>query len=102
MELHPPASFTSICRLFHQDIDKIHTTLDEMATYAVRDLSSEERAEVGKFLDELLGGGYSGGEIRAIWRRSPADVYFRDNEQLITLLKLMREKIANPQARRMV
>lgn len=94
MAIDPPESFTSICRLFHQDIDKQCPTIEAMADFAVGGLNAEERTELSAFLQKILSGDYNGGELKALWRRSPADVYFRDGEHVRQLLSLMREKLA--------
>lgn len=95
MPIDPPESFTSICRLFHQDIDKQCPTIEAMADFAVTGLNAEERTELSAFLEKVLSGDYSGGELKALWRRSPADVYFRDGEQVRQLLSRMKEMLGN-------
>lgn len=66
-----------------------------MADFAVGGVNAEERAELNKFLDRVLSGNYSGGELKALWRRSPSDVYFRDGEYVRELFKLMKIRIAS-------
>jgi hypothetical protein len=79
--------------MFHQDIDAVYPTIEEMASYAVRVVPASDRGEVLKFLDGVLSGNYTKGELKALWRRSEADVYFRDGEQVRLLLRLMRDKL---------
>lgn len=95
MAIDPPESFISICRLFHQDIDKQCPSIEAMADFAVGGLNAEERTELSAFLEKVLSGDYNGGELKALWRRSPADVYFRDGEQVRLLLGMMRKRLAN-------
>lgn len=98
MDISPPMVFTEICRQFHQDIDKVCPDLESMADFAVKGLRAREREILSTFLDELLGGQFTKGEIRAVWRRSPADVYFRDVDQLINLLRLIRARLTSQDA----
>lgn len=93
MAIIAPESFARICRLFHQDIDKQCPTLEAMADFAVRGLNDDERAELGAFFDNILDGDFSQGELKALWRHSEADVYFRDGEQVRVLLSLMRQRL---------
>ena len=94
MAIIAPESFAQICRLFHQDIDKQCPTMEAMADFAVNGLSDAQRAELSAFLGHVLDGQYSGGELKALWRRSEADVYFTDGEQVRLLLNLMRQRLA--------
>lgn len=94
MGISAPTSFLRICRMFHQDIDKVYPTVEEMANYVARIVSVTDRAEVSKFLDHVLTGDYTNGELKALWRRSDADVYFRDGEHVRQLLSIVREKLA--------
>jgi hypothetical protein len=94
MAIDPPESFTSICRLFHQDIDKQCPTIEAMADFAVGGLNGEERTELSAFLEKILSGDYNGGELKALWRRSPSDVYFRDGEYVRKLFELMKMRLA--------
>lgn len=80
--------------MFHQDIDKTHPTIEAMAAFAVQGLTDAERTEISSFLDEVLSGKYTGGELKALWRRSEADVYFRDSKDVVALLTAMREKLS--------
>jgi hypothetical protein len=94
MGISAPASFHIVCRMFHQDIDKIYPTIEEMANYAARIVPVADRVEVSAFIDHVLTGDYSNGELKALWRRSDADVYFKDGEQVRRLLRLMKGKLA--------
>ena len=65
-----------MCRMFHQDIDSAYPTIEDMASYAVRVIPASDRGEALKFLDSVLSGNYTKGELKALWRRSEADVHF--------------------------
>ena len=82
-----------MCRMFHQDIDSAYPTIEDMASYAVRVIPASDSRQVLKFLDSVLSGDYADGELKALWRRSEADVYFRDGEQARLLLSLMRDTL---------
>ncbi|HEX2843323.1 hypothetical protein [Hyphomicrobium sp.] len=99
MAIDAPEVFTRICRRFHQDIDKQCPTIEAMADFAVGGLNEEKRSELSAFLDHVLAGNYSGGELKALWRRSPSDVYFRDGEHVRKLLALMKVRLAPERSR---
>jgi hypothetical protein len=96
MEIEPPRAFVDTLRRFHQDIEKTCPTLELLAEFAVRGLRGEDREAVARFLDEVLSGRYSGGELTALLRRSPADIYLSDAKQVAELLRLMREMLEQP------
>lgn len=94
MGISAPASFLNVCRMFHQDIDTAYPTIEEMANFAASIVPVADRTEVSEFIDHVLTGDYTNGELKALWRRSDADVYFREGEHVRRLLSLMREKLA--------
>lgn len=94
MGISAPPSFMNVCRMFHQDIDAVYPTIEEMANFAASIVPGADRTEVSKFIDHVLTGDYTNGELKALWRRSDADVYFREGEHVRLLLRLMREKLA--------
>lgn len=94
MGIAAPTSFLNVCRMFHQDIDTTHPTIEEMASFAASIVPVADRAEVSKFINHVLKGDYTNGELKALWRRSDADVYFREGEHVRLLLSLMKEKLA--------
>lgn len=95
MAISTPVSFLKVCRMFHQDVDKIYPSIEEMANYAVRIVPVADRTEVSQFIDHVLTGNYTNAELKALWRRSDADVYFREGEHVRLLLSFMKEKLAS-------
>jgi hypothetical protein len=79
--------------MFHQDIDAAYPTIEDMAAFAATIVAAADREEISTFIDRVLAGGFTSGELKALWRRSEADVYFRDGEDVRSLLKLMRDKL---------
>ncbi len=80
--------------MFHQDIDAAYPTIEEMANFAVSILPVADRTEVSEFIDHVLTGDYTNSELKALWRRPDADVYFREGKHVRLLLGLMKEKLA--------
>ncbi len=93
MAIDPPRAFNEMLRRFHQDVEKECPTLDALATFAVRGLRGEDQDVVVRFLEEMLSGSHSGGELVALLRRSPADIYLSDARQVVELLSSMRAKL---------
>ena len=93
MTVHPPKAFIELCCRFHQDVEKDCPTLEAMAEFAMRGLRGTDRDAISVFLEEVLGGRFNAGELKAMWRRTPADVYFADGQQLMKMLELIREKL---------
>lgn len=96
MSIDAPPAFIEICRRFHQDIGEVYSTLDDLAAYAVKGIKPADRATVAKFIDDLLSGKYTGGELKALFRRSPSEVYLEDSKHVVALLEAMRQKIGAP------
>jgi hypothetical protein len=93
MAVQPPEAFIKLCQRFYQDVGDDHPTLDALATFGARGIPAPDRDVVAAYVDELLNGQMSGDELKAIWWSTPADVYFKDSEQLISFLKLIRAKL---------
>lgn len=73
-----PVVFTKACRMLHQDIGLDCPTLASMAEFILSGRDASEHAELRIFLDDVLSGDFTGGEIKALFRRSPADSYPKD------------------------
>jgi hypothetical protein len=93
MDIAVPDEFKDFCRHFHQDVMLIHSTPDEMIASALRSLNEQQKHVIRRFLDELLSGRYSSAEIKGIWRKTPADIYFPKAQGLLEFLRLMRDAV---------
>jgi hypothetical protein len=89
-----PTEFKDVCARFHQDVHLTHKSPEGLVDFAVRGTKGEQAAIVKAFLDELLSGKYDEEQIQKIWFETPADMYFPKRADLISVLQLMRERLA--------
>lgn len=73
-----PEEFLTLGRWFHQDCDYGCETLEQVIENAIASagLSREQRERVRAYLDELLSGKYSNGDLSSIWRKTRAELRF--------------------------
>lgn len=86
-----PDSFMKMTRAFHQDIGLIHQRFELVYDSAVGMVPVEERADLRRFLDELLDATPSVREH--VWGRSNAEVGFRQDSGLVQMLRDMRDRM---------
>jgi hypothetical protein len=84
-----PDEFNQMCAGFHQDTHLM--TRDEAIRHALGFLDERQTTVVKQFLDKLLSGRYTAAEMKGVWRRSPAEVRFRDAKAIHAFLKRLRE-----------
>ena len=80
-----PISFYAMCRVFHQDADTVFASHDEMISFGLRQVPSNERPELKKFILNMLD--LPGGEIQDIWWSTCAELVFPDDEKLRSFLR---------------
>lgn len=86
-----PGSFMKMTQAFHQDIGLIHQRIEPVYDSAVGMVPVEERAELRRFLDELLAATPSVRE--RVWGRSNAEGGFRRDLGLVQVLRDMRDRM---------
>jgi hypothetical protein len=69
-----PEEFRFMCIHFYQGVTDDFSSKQEMISFAISDLNSDQRKVVRAHLDELMSGIYSEEEIEKIWRQAGADV----------------------------
>lgn len=76
-----PEEFLKFTIYFHQDVDEIYSTGEELVQDALDQLTPREREVVKNYLDELVSGKYDEMQLREIWRNTRADISpFRGDE----------------------
>lgn len=96
-----PEEFREIGRSFYQGIHHHYPSIEALAVVAVAGKNRRELTILKDYLDELLSGKYGGDELRAIWRKSGADVFFRnakgkdadEKPGIVLFLTLMRAEV---------
>jgi len=66
-----------------------------MIAAALRSMNEEQKHVVRQFLDELLSGRHSSAEIKGVWRRTPAEIYFLKAGGVVAFLQLVRKIMVN-------
>jgi hypothetical protein len=90
-----PDEFNEFCRHFHQDVTRIYSTPEPMIAAALSSMNEQQKNVVRQFLDELLSGRHTSAEIKGVWRRTPADIYFTKAKGVLAFLQLVRDVMSN-------
>jgi predicted phosphatase len=69
-----PRAFLKLTAYFHQDVDLIYPTGDDMLRDALAALTPQEREEIKAYLTELIDGKFNEMQLRAIWRSTKAEI----------------------------
>jgi len=59
---------------FHQDVDTVYDSIEELVHEAMYPFTAQERQTLKDFMSELLSGKYDEMQLREIWMKSKADV----------------------------
>jgi hypothetical protein len=79
MTLPPP--FQKFTSYFHQDIDTVYESPEELVHEALYDFTPQDRQALKEYMAELLSGKFDEMQLREIWDRSRAEVSpFRGDE----------------------
>lgn len=89
-----PQEFDDLTAFFLQNADNLYDSVEEMIDDGWESLSPKQRIVARDFLDEILSGNYSEGQLREIWRASRAAISpFRGRHgSCRELLDLMRSR----------
>jgi phosphoserine phosphatase len=69
-----PDDFKVLCQTFHQGVDDVYSSTDEMIKDAVAKLNESQRAVVRAYLDELTSGKYNEEELWRLWYEAGARI----------------------------
>jgi hypothetical protein len=90
-----PDEFNDFCDHFNQDVMRIYSTPEQMIAAALTSLNEEQKHVLRLFLDELLSGRHTPAEIKGVWRRTPAALYFLKARGVVAFLQLVRDAMGN-------
>jgi hypothetical protein len=87
-----PEAFYDFCLLLHQDSFVLYgRELQDLAAGPLQYMSKDQKVALRAFLNHLLAGNYSDGQLQEIYRKGDADIGFR--EGLRYFLGLVRDTI---------
>lgn len=86
-----PDGFMKMTPAFHQDIGLIHGEIERVYDSAIGMVPREERAELGRFSDDLLSATPS--ERERAWAQPNAEVGFRRDSGLVQALRDIRARL---------
>jgi len=75
-----PEAFAHMVHCFHQDVDLLGWSKDELISHMFGCLHGHQKAEVRAYLDQLLAQNPTGAELRQLWLDADPDWYFRDGK----------------------
>ena len=88
-----PEEFRLIFKWFHQDTLRLFLTLEAAATTLVEWNALKQNAKARDFLDGLLDGSNSDGQLEALWESSGAEIGFENGREVRKLLMMVRAKM---------
>jgi hypothetical protein len=88
-----PEEFYDFCLYLHQDSFEVYgREPKDLAAGPIRHMSKERKLALRAFLNQLLTGNYSDGQLQEIYRKGDADIGFR-GEALRHFFALVRDTI---------
>jgi hypothetical protein len=86
-----PEQFKDLCRQFQAASLSYHGSVEPMIASALLGIGDKKRIAVRRYLQDLLDGQQDLRTINAVWRESPADFFFANDEELLAFLKLVQK-----------
>lgn len=92
--MHVPPNVNEVFAKFHAGLmyDQF-ASVEEMIKHALAGTSERQRRAAAAFLVELLRVPREADELQDIWGKTSADIFFPDEQHLISFLKTMREVV---------
>lgn len=91
--LPPTPEFRTFGMRFHQDIDRLHDTLEDAAHAAMRNFKGEERRRLRDFIGQILESDLSPDELSKLWDLTGSDVRFLDAKGFRDLLAFVHDQL---------
>jgi hypothetical protein len=91
-----PEEFKRFAEGFYQGSDAECSTPQEWIASALKRLDARQRANLKRFLTELLNKNRDEAELQDIWNSSSADYYIKGNDGIRTFLTMVRDMIEEP------
>lgn len=78
-----PKEFNKFGEGFHQDIADLTSGMNEMINEGIDYLNAQELVAVKSYIEHLLSGPYTSGQLDDIWQETGTDIYFHDKKILL-------------------
>ncbi len=102
MRIDIPREFRKACRNLGQDLARKARAMSAAdATHllvhtAIIGIDRTEAREIRGFIQEFLNKSLTSEQIVEFWRKTPAEIYFYDGEQVERFLVSLNERLAQP------
>lgn len=84
--------FQKFASVFHQDFGLVYPSLDAAIATGLNYVGRDGHAELLREIESLLL--LSRKELRAVWRRSPSEIYFFKAAELEHFVRMVRDRLA--------
>ncbi len=102
LNLDFPPEFRKACRNLGQDLARKVRAMnaadatDLLVQTATIGIDRTKAQEIRSFIGEFLNKGLTSEQIVEFWRKTPAEIYFYDGEQVERFLTSLNERLAQP------
>jgi len=102
LNLDFPPELRKACRNLGQDLARKAIAMnaadatDLLVQTATIEIDRTEAQEIRSFIGEFLNKGLTSEQIVEFWRKTPAEIYFYDGEQVERFLTSLNERLAQP------
>jgi len=86
-------TFPKLCKQFHQDIGLVASSSEDLMSVLMQALSASERLQLKDELNELLSSEFSDQQLLDVWSASPAQVFFKNAQDLRSMLSQVLDHI---------
>lgn len=91
--METPPVFKHVGRNFHQNVDDLFEPDDDLANFALLQVSAGDVPALRSYLEHLLSHPYTFEEFTDIWDRTGSDIYFRDLESFLGVFKVIHDAL---------
>jgi hypothetical protein len=89
-----PEEFYDFCLYLHQDSMVVYgSKIEDVISGALQHMDKERRANLRKYISQLLAGEYSDTELQEIYRATDAELGIRNENGIRHFLALVRDTI---------
>lgn len=89
-----PEEFLKLTRGFHQGIDQVATSIDEVVDIAISLVEPSDMPVIKKYLDELFAAPPETRSLQKIWSATRSEIYFETEADLVKVFELLRSRSA--------
>ena len=89
-----PIEFLKLTRGFHQGVDQVAQSIEDVIDIAMSFIEPKDAPAAKAYLDKILGGEIDPKAIQKIWNSTRAEIYFQSDTDLLTVLELLRTRLA--------